>query len=90
VNATTAEARALRHAPHLGGEDRQLFVLGFHAGWNAEKADANTERVLAQLIDCGNTAQAAGYLEGCVAARDGQLRPTPRWRNDRRARREAA
>lgn len=69
MNAATAEANALRHAQHLTTEDRVLFTLGFNAGWNAEQADANTARVLRDLVACGDTAQAAGFLEGCVAAR---------------------
>ncbi|TVL89826.1 hypothetical protein [Streptomyces sp. SAJ15] len=48
--------------------DPHLFMLAFHAGWKASPGE-DTEGYVRSLIAQGDTAAAAGYLEGLAARR---------------------
>ncbi|MGW7001318.1 hypothetical protein ACWGCW_00470 [Streptomyces sp. NPDC054933] len=88
---TAAEARVHARIARLSDAKQVLYLLAFRAGECAYQAGEDTARTLRILLTAGDSASAAGFLEGCVSARGGVLPKRRRWRNDRRTQqREAA
>jgi hypothetical protein len=75
---------AAQHSAHLSPEDQELFMLGFNAGravsvlLSGLSADDDRESYLRSLIAQGETAAAAGFLEGVAATRTVVPTPQPR------------
>lgn len=71
----TAYDRALAHCAHLDADDRQLYMLGFNAGQSVNaplpglSIDNDRESYFRSLLAAGDTAAAAGFLEGVAATR---------------------
>jgi hypothetical protein len=71
----SAYDRALAHCARLDAEDRQLYMLGFNAGRAVTTplpgltVDDDRESYFRSLLEVGDSAAAAGFLEGVAATR---------------------
>lgn len=79
---------AAQHSAHLDAEDQPLFMLGFRAGLAVRdqlpglSVDDDRESYFRSLIAQGETAAAAGFLEGVAATRPvgPEAQPRRTWR----------